>query len=66
MEKRKQICINCGKQFYRERLQKFCSNKCSSEYHVKLNDIEFLKGNIISQSSLKTHLKIHKDYKESR
>ena len=61
--KRKQICINCGKQFYRERLQKFCSNKCSSEYHVKLNDIEFLKGNIISQSSLKTHLKIHKDYK---
>lgn len=61
--KKEQVCVNCGKKFYRKRKQIYCSVKCSSEFLLKIYDKEFLKGNIASQNALRNHLKIHKDYK---
>ena len=40
------ICLNCGKEFvkHKNKINKFCNNKCQGEYNHKKNYEEFLKG----------------------
>ena len=59
-KKKERICKNCGNSFFGKNTI-FCSQKCSAEYRFKQADIEYLKGNIYYQQTLKLHFLFHND-----
>ena len=49
-------CLNCGKTFFHNKHNKFCSISCSAEYRAKLYDEQFNDGKILSAGALRTHM----------